>query len=103
MNIILNAPVWIFNGPSPWHFATINKNFSLKIKSLDLPKRGWGSVKVVATVGETKWKTSIFPDKDGTYLLPIKKSVRIAENIKVGERIKLNLEIIEDHLQEQTL
>lgn len=102
MLIKVIAPIWIYDGPSPWHFATINKKVSDKIKKLPILKRGWGSVPVNVLVGKTKWKTSIFPDKEGIYLLPIKKSVRLAEDIRMGMKVNLNLEIIEDHSQEQT-
>lgn len=97
----LKTSVWMYEGFSAWHFATINKSVASKIKDMKLTKRGWGSVPVYAQVGNTRWKTSIFPDKEGVYLLPIKKSVRLAENIKVGRKIVLNLEIIEDYFQEQ--
>ena len=42
-------------------------------------RRGFGSVRVEATVGPTTWRTSIFPSKEsGSYVLPVKKAVRTA-------------------------
>lgn len=94
------SPVWIYDGPSAWHFATINKEVTKKINGIKIQKRGFGSIRVKATVGKTSWTTSIFPDKEGVYLLPIKKSIRIAENIKSETKIKLTLDIIDDLLEE---
>jgi hypothetical protein len=53
---------------------------------------GWGVIPVLAKVGKTQWKTSLFP-KDGRYLVPIKLVVQRAENLKEGDEIKLQLEL----------
>jgi hypothetical protein len=58
-------------------------------------RRGWGSLRVRATIGKTTWKTSIFPDeKSKSYVLPVKAEVRKKENIKDGEPVVLTLEIM---------
>lgn len=91
----VKGPVWLYPGSSGWHFFTINKELSDEIKRFDsLPRRGFGSIPVNAIIGETKWKTSIFPEKKGTFVLPLKKAVRKAENIKDGDKIKVILEVI---------
>jgi hypothetical protein len=56
--------------------------------------RGWGSVPVVATIGGTTWKTSIFPDKKaGSFVLPLKAEVRKAEGIEEGQAVELRLDV----------
>ncbi|WP_432893979.1 DUF1905 domain-containing protein [Kribbella sp. CA-245084] len=45
---------------------------------------GWGMIPVVAEIGGTAWDTSMFP-KDGRYLLPVKASVRRAEDLDDGD------------------
>ena len=79
----VRAAVWVYHGPSAWHFVNVDAKTSAKIKELHSKKRrGFGSVPVEVTIGKTTWKTSIFPDKQsGTYLLPLKSSVRIKEGI----------------------
>ncbi|MDA2979663.1 MAG: DUF1905 domain-containing protein, partial [Actinomycetota bacterium] len=53
---------------------------------------GFGSVRVTVRMGRTEWKTSLFPDKDSqSYLLPIKKAVRVAENVDLGDRARIEL------------
>lgn len=94
----LKEKIWIYDGPSAWYFITINKAVSKKIKGIPILKRGWGSIPVNVTAGKTLWKTSIFPDKDEVFLLPIKKEVRRKENLKEGSYVNLEIEIIDDFL-----
>ena len=59
-------------------------------------RRGFGSVKVSVRIGETSWNTSVFPDKNsGSYLLPIKASVRKAENVSAGDEVAFNLSLVD--------
>ncbi len=55
-------------------------------------RRGWGSIRVTATIGETSWQTSMFPSKEsGGYLLPVKAAVRKAEGLTAGDEIAVRL------------
>ncbi len=91
----IEAKVWLYPGDTPWHFVTIPKKESMEIKDkFSHVKRGWGSLPVKVTTGDTSWKTSIFPEsKEGAYILPMKAEVRKKEQIKVGDSISLTLEI----------
>jgi len=62
----------------------------------DVPnRRGFGSVRVAVQVGETRWKTSIFPDsKSGSFVLPVKKDVRNSEGLDVGYSAEFDIEIL---------
>jgi len=92
---LIEARVWEWEGKGSWHFATIDKKTSKQIKDeYTFPRRGFGSIRVKVRIGASIWKTSIFPEKEGTYLLPIKKSIRMEQNIKKGDTIKFELEII---------
>lgn len=90
------ATVWLYQGEGAWHFISLPKDLSVEIKNaFGGIKRGWGSMPVMITIGKTEWKSSIFPDsKTSTYLLPIKKSVRKAENITQGSDVELLIEIL---------
>lgn len=91
----LSAKLWIYQGGSPWHFVSIQKKDADIIKKEYIwPKRGFGSIPVNVVVGKTSWKTSIFPDKKGEYLLPIKKEVRINEGLRAGDKLKILIELI---------
>lgn len=93
---IIQTKVWLYPGMAGWHFASVPKKESEKITAdFSKKKRGWGSLKVRATIGKTVWESSIFPDKkSGTYLFPLKLSVRRAEGIAAGDTIKLGFRIL---------
>lgn len=92
----IDALVQIFDGPAAWFFIFVPKDTSLDIKKgFGDRSRGWGSLPVEVTVGETIWRTSIFYDrKEEKFMLPLKASVRKAENIIEGKRITISIEII---------
>ncbi len=50
-------------------------------------RRGWGALRAQARVGETRWTTSIFPGNDASWLLPVKREVRVAEGIVEGDEV----------------
>jgi len=91
----VNAKVWLYPGAAAWHFVNVDKKQSAVIKEKHAKvRRGFGSVRVEVTLGKSKWKTSIFPDKQsGTYLLPLKASVRRAEGIDAGDAVVFTLAI----------
>jgi hypothetical protein len=91
----LRAKVWLYDGAAAWHFATLPKGPAGEIRRLaGAGRKGWGSIPVEATLGSTTWRTSLFPDsKSGSYLLPIKASVRSAEGVEAGSTVALTLKV----------
>ena len=94
-NYKIKAKVWLYPGMAGWLFVYIDKKISAKIKTEQAkkPRRGWGSVRVRATIGKTSWETSIFLDKEGPYLLPVKAQVRKKEGIGDGDTVTLTIQI----------
>jgi len=91
MHITFTAPLWMWNGKGAWYFITLPEDYSGIIK-LAVPRRGWGSVRVKAQIGESAWNTSIFPDtKRNAYLLPVKADIRKAENLSQGDDVTVTL------------
>ena len=89
------SKVWLYPGMTGWHFTGIPKKESEEIKKDSKVKAGFGSVPVMVTIGKTKWKTSVFPDKrSGTYLLPLKAGVRKKENIFSEDTISFTIELV---------
>lgn len=96
MNLKFKAKVVPYPGMTAWHFATLDQKSAGVVKKGQEGKKriGWGSVPVVATIGQTSWKTSIFPDKkSASYLLPLKVQVRKKEDIEAGDTITIALQI----------
>lgn len=89
------AELWQYDGPAAWYFISLPPDVADDIRAKFGPQAsGFGSIKVEAVVGSTRWSTSLFPDKTRrTYLLPIKKAVRVAENLETGDVATVNLRI----------
>lgn len=92
---IFDAVVWIYEGQGPWHFVTIPQDISDEIRNgFGNLKRRWGSIPVEAKINKTEWKTSIFPEKkENAYILPIKKEIRIQNNLHAGVRVRIRISI----------
>ena|SRR5215218_10698325 len=90
------ADLWRWEAQSGWFFVTVAEEASELIREQPRPPRGFGSVRVRATVGGTSWTTSVFPDaKRGAYVLPVKASVRRAEGLGEGDPADVTLEVLE--------
>ena len=58
-------------------------------------QRGFGSVKVMASVGRTIWKTSVFPQREKSeWVLLVSKKVMRAEDLAEGDPVELELELL---------
>ena len=64
------------------------------MRRLELGRRGFGSVKVNVRVGESRWSTSVFPQKEGGWFLPVKKAVCRAEGLEADDAVSVELELI---------
>ncbi|MGA7193053.1 MAG: DUF1905 domain-containing protein [Anaerolineales bacterium] len=93
MKIEFSGKIWFWRGPAPFFFVTIPAKESCEIKSISrIVTYGWGVIPVYVRIGKTEWKTSLFP-KDGRYIVPIKASVREAENLDEGDKVTIQLEV----------
>lgn len=93
----LKGKVFLWSGDkAAWHFLGIDKGPASEIrKNFGGIAKGFGSLPVQVTIGKTAWKTSIFPDsKNGTYLLPLKASVRKAEAIYAGDEVTFIVKVL---------
>jgi hypothetical protein len=90
-----SAELWKFKGPDPWHFLSLPPEMADDIRAkYGDHAAGFGSIKVEAAIGSTNWNTSLFPDgARGTYMLPVKKAVRMAEKLDEGEVATVSLRI----------
>ena len=78
------------------HFMSVPPELAGEIKAHSmLVRRGFGSVKVEATLGGVTWRTSLFPSKDtGGYFLPVKMDVLRKTGIAEGDDVTAELEIL---------
>lgn len=91
----LTEKIWLYPGKAGWFFITIPEEVSKEIDYFFAnQKKGWCSLPVTVTIGQTTWQTSIFPDKkSAAYLLPIKIEVRKKENIRENDAVSLTLKL----------
>ena len=88
-NFTVSGKVWRYSGMGGWHFVYVSKDLSRRIKDTTRNKKkvGFQFIRVRAKVGKTSWNTTLFPTKDGPYLLAIKADVRHKEDIADGDKI----------------
>jgi hypothetical protein len=95
--ITITAPIWLWSeGQGSWHFLTVPAAEAVEIRLFAAaePRRGFGSVRVAATINDISWRTSIFPQKSGGYILPIKAAVRRDAGIAAGDEVTVALELL---------
>ncbi|MEM5472770.1 DUF1905 domain-containing protein [Hoeflea sp. AS60] len=87
------AELWLYSSAkASWYFLTVPPEISHEIRFFAGKTNGFGSIRVRARIGESRWATSLFPDKkSGCYFLPVKASVRKAEGISTGDRVEIEL------------
>ena len=91
--------LWRWTGGSggTWHFVTIDGaagealSATALMRRLEGTARGFGSLRVEATIGATSFDTSVFPSKDEGWILPVKAAVRRAEGLAEEDEISLSL------------
>jgi hypothetical protein len=91
--IEFRGKIWFWQGPAPWFFVTVPEEESSQLKAISgLVTYGWGVIPVRVRVGTTDWQTSLIP-KEGRYLVPLKASVRKAEQLEEGDDVSVRLEL----------
>lgn len=90
------SELWLHSGEAAWHFVTVPTEVGKEISETTVgERRGFGSVKVRATIGSTTWPTSLFPDSDsGSFVLPVKKEVRRAEDLEDGDQVDVSVALV---------
>jgi Domain of unknown function (DUF1905) len=93
MELQFSGEVWEWRGPAPFYFVTVPDEESAELEALSSQVTyGWGMIPVDATIGITRWTTSLFP-KDGRYVVPLKTAIRTAEGIAVGSTVQVILDV----------
>lgn len=95
------GPLWRWTGGSggSWHFLTIDGAAGEALTGTALMRRmertigGFGSLKVTARIGDSAFRTSLFPSRELGWLLPVKAAVRKAEGIGEGDEVTVQLEV----------
>jgi len=93
MHLEFSGEIWFWRGPAPWHFITVPEDGCGALEAVAaIATYGWGMIPVTAQIGDTEWKTSLWP-KDGSYIVPIKTWVRKAESLELGDMATVRLAV----------
>jgi hypothetical protein len=96
--ITVTSLLWIWKGSDAagrWFFITVPEEQSDEIRAHAFGNpRGFGSVKVEATIGDVTWRTSVFPLSRGGYLLPVKAEVRRKAGIAAGDEVTVVVKLL---------
>ena len=99
----VTTPLWRWQSataPAAWFFVTIAGEAADWIRMAAITgqwldgRKGFGSARVEANIGDTHWKTSVFPHKEsGGWLLPVKAAVRKAEGFTEGDPVTVTVSL----------
>ena len=92
-----SGELWEYGGANTWVFVSLPPEVADEVADLVPSRPGFGSVRVTVQISETEWVTSLFPDsKLGSYVLPIKRSVRDQERLSIGDTAEIRIRLVED-------
>jgi Domain of unknown function (DUF1905) len=98
VKVVFDAELWLWDArrTETWTFVSLPAVQSEEIRDLAGGlRRGFGSIRVRATIGSSTWTTSIFPGSQAGYVLPVKRPVRVAEALDVGDVATVTVELID--------
>jgi len=87
------AELFEWRGPAPFYWLTLPPAASVYVREeAALATYGWGAIPVRVRVGGTEWETSLLP-RDGAYVLPVKKDVRVRERLSDGDTVAVEMSV----------
>ena len=92
--INIRAKVWKYPGPAGWYLVSAEMKTSALLKAYKGKRIARGYIPVTAKIGKTEWATTLFPSKEGPYLLAIKAGVRKKEMIDEGDAVSVSCALI---------
>lgn len=102
-SVIVTTPLWRWqsaSGPAAWYFLTIAGAAADAIRLAAISgqwldgRRGFGSARVEARIGDSVWKTSVFPHREsGGWLLPVKAAIRRAEGLVEDQAVTVTVSL----------
>lgn len=91
LQIVVKGKIWKYPGKGGWCFVSLGDDESRSLKAEKrIGRTAYGFVPVTATLGASVWRTTLFPSKEGPYLLAIKGDVRAKERVGVGDEVEVS-------------
>jgi hypothetical protein len=99
VKVEFESELWIWDArrDESWTFVSLPVDASEEIRARSGGlRRGFGSLRVRATVGRSSWTTSVFPDGErSAYVLPVKRAIRTAESLTAGDVTAVTVELLD--------
>jgi hypothetical protein len=79
-----------------WFFFRMPADQSAELREqMDGLTKGFGSIRVEATIGDSIWQTSVFPEgSTKQYMLPVKAAIRTAQGLLAGESVGISVRVL---------
>jgi hypothetical protein len=91
LQLVVRGTIWKYPGKGGWCFVSLGDDESRLLKAEKrIARTAYGFVPVAATLDASVWRTTLFPSKDGPYLLAIKGDVRAKERVGVGDQVEVS-------------
>jgi Domain of unknown function (DUF1905) len=88
-----SAELFEWRGPAPFYWLCVPEDSCEYVRAEAIEATyGWGAIPVRARLGNTEWETSLLP-KDGGYVLPVKKVVRLRECVGDGDTVTVAMSV----------
>src|SRR4051812_25519846 len=89
--------IWDARKGENWTFVSLPVEASDEIRDrTEGIRRGFGSLRVRASVGSSTWQTSIFPGgQEGAFVLPVKRAIRKAQHLEPGDTATVTVELLD--------
>ena len=93
LRIEFSGELWYWRGPAPFHFVSVPEDAALDLRVVaPVVSYGWGMIPVSARIGTTEFTTALIPTK-GSYAMPVKDAVRVAEDLALGDLVTVELTV----------
>jgi hypothetical protein len=81
------AELFEWRGPAPFYWMALPEDVCDYVRGEAAEASyGWGAIPVSVRIGGTQWETSLLP-RDGGYVLPVKKGVRVQERVAESDTV----------------
>ncbi len=93
MDVTFSARLFEWRGPAPFYWFPLPEDVCDYVGDQAAQATyGWGAVPVRVRVGRTEWETSLLP-REGGYVLPVKKAVRVQEHFTDGDTVTVAMSV----------
>src|SRR4051812_41402067 len=87
------AELFEWRGPAPFYWLALPEDVCDYVRAEAAQvSYGWGAIPVSVRIGRSRWETSLLP-RNGGYVLPVKKVVRVQEGIADGDTLTAEMSV----------